>query len=81
MAKDASDEDKPKKWSKIDDKTLHELFRRGPRSKGINPKDLSKKNIELAITKFFPGRNYRSFSQLFRNKARAFNLGQTLSGA
>jgi hypothetical protein len=71
---------KKAKWNKGDDKKLAELFRRGKKDHGIDSKDLSKEYIEKVIEKFFPDRNYKSFNQLYRGKARAFNLGQSLAG-
>lgn len=73
--------EKVPKWNKGDDKKLAELFRRGKKDHGINSKDLSKEQIHSVIEKFFPERTYKSFAQLYRTKARAFNLGLSLDGA
>jgi hypothetical protein len=73
--------EKTPKWNKGDDKKLAELFRRGKKDHGVNSKDLSKESIHKVIEKFYPERNYKSFAPLFRTKARAYNLGQSLAGA
>jgi hypothetical protein len=69
------------KWNKGDDKKLAELFRRGKKDHGVDSKDLTKENIHKVIEKYYPDRNYKSFAPLFRTKARAYNLGQSLAGA
>jgi hypothetical protein len=43
----AAKKGKAKKWGKADDKHLAELFRKGAKNRGINPKDLSKKSSTL----------------------------------
>jgi hypothetical protein len=73
--------EKTRKWNKGDDKKLAELFRRGRKDQGVNSQDLSKEYIQKVIEKFYPERNYKSFAPLFRTKARAYNLGQSLAGA
>ena len=70
----------PKKWGVEDDKKLAELFRRGPRSGGISTSDLGSKAIHAIIAKHFPEREYKNFAPLFRGKARAWNVNQTLTG-
>ena len=72
---------KSNKWTKKEDQQLSELFRKGFKNHGLNPRDLSAKAVHHAQEKFFPGRTYKSFSQLYRRKARAYNLGEALSGA
>jgi hypothetical protein len=68
------------KWSKADDAKLAELFRKGTRNHGISTKDLSAKYIHKVIKDHFPEREFKNFSVLFRRKARAWNLNQTLQG-
>jgi hypothetical protein len=68
------------KWSKADDAKLAELFRKGTRNHGISTKDLSAKYIHKVIKDHFPDREFKNFSVLFRRKARAWNLNQTLQG-
>ena len=69
-----------KKWGKEDDVKLAKLFRNGIRKGGVDPNDLAAKTIHQVLTKHFPSRNYGSFAPLFRAKARAWNIDQTLSG-
>jgi hypothetical protein len=70
-----------KKWGKEDDAKLAELFRRGPRNGGVSTKDLSAKAIKKVNEAYFKERAYKNFGPLFRKKARAYNLNQTLNGA
>ena len=70
-----------KKWGKEDDAKLAELFRRGPRAGGVSPRDLGNKAVESTRDKYFKEREYKNFAPLFRKKARAWNLNQTLNGA
>lgn len=70
-----------KKWGKVDDKKLKELFDRGTRNRGIDSKDLSSKAIHQAIATHFPDRLYKTFAPLFGNKARLYNLDKELAGA
>jgi hypothetical protein len=70
-----------KKWGKEDDAKLAELFRLGPRNGGVTTKDLSAKAVKKVNDTHFPERAYKNFVPLFRKKARAYNLNQTLNGA
>ena len=67
--------------AKQDDKHLSELFHKGLSNHCLNPKDLSSKAVHKAHKKFLPKHNFKSFSQLNQQKARAVSLGQVLSGA
>ena len=69
-----------KKWGKAEDLKLADLFKRGLRSKGVSPTDLSTKAIRAVLETHFPDREYRSFAPLFRAKARKWNIDQTLRG-
>jgi hypothetical protein len=44
----------------------------------VNSKDLSKESTHKVIENFYPERNY---NPLFRTKAQAYNLGQSLASA
>lgn len=70
-----------KRWSKADDAKLAAYFRQGRRNGGINSTDLTKSHIDEVIKEFFPDRKYSSFAPLFRNKARAWNLANSLNGS
>jgi hypothetical protein len=70
-----------KKWGKEDDAKLAELFRRGPRSGGVSSLDLNAKEIRKVNENHFPLRPFKNFSPLFRSKARAWNIDQSLTGA
>lgn len=69
-----------KKWSKEHDALLLSLFQKQPSKGGILASDTSKNTIKAIINKHFPDRQYSSFSQLFRRKAREFLINQTLAG-
>ena len=71
----------PTKWNKTEDAKLAALFRKPPSRGGISSTDKSQKNIEKARAEHWPNRTYKNFSQLFRSKARKWNLNQTLQGA
>ena len=68
------------KWHTEEDKKLAELFCKGPRKGGISSQDLSTKAIKEINDQFFQRTNFQSFSKLFRNKARQWNINQTLTG-
>ena len=68
---------KQKKWGSEDDAKLAKLFR----DKVIDPEKLSAKDIHLVHDRHFPERkNFSSFSALYRKKARAWSLHETLAG-
>ena len=69
-----------KKWGKEDDAKLQELFRKGPHKGGVSTTDLDIKAIKAINQKHFPSREYKNFAPLFRKKARAWNLAETLKG-
>jgi hypothetical protein len=69
-----------KKWGKEDDVKLAELFRRGARNGGVSTTDLGAKAVKAVNQEHFPERDYKNFGPLFRKKARAWNLNETLSG-
>ena len=71
----------PKVWGKVDDAKLSALFRKPPSRGGVSSHDLSQKAIEKVCTTHWPNRPYKSFSQLFRKKARKWNINKTLQGA
>lgn len=68
-------------WNKIDDAKLAELFRKPPSRGGVSSSDLSQQHIEQVRSKHWPDRTYKNFSQLFRKKARKWNLNKALQGA
>jgi hypothetical protein len=70
----------PKKWGKADDAKLANLFQKGIRAGGASSTDLNSKNIHHIIRAYFPNREYKNFAPLFRSKARAWNIDQTLTG-
>tara|TARA_B100000780_G_scaffold251616_1_gene198338 strand:+ start:47 stop:328 length:282 start_codon:yes stop_codon:yes gene_type:complete len=67
-------------WGKEHDRKLLELFDRRTNRGKVSTEDLSKKYIESVLKKHFPGRSYKSFSPLFRKKARKYNLDKALEG-
>jgi hypothetical protein len=69
--------EKNPKWNKVDDKKLAEppLWQNGS---CCQLKDLSKESTHKVIENFYPERNY---NPLFRTKAQAYNLGQSLASA
>lgn len=82
----AGEDDKEKKWSKEDDTKLLSLFDkyfRDPRANttGADPRDLGQKNIQRVLDDHWPGRKYRNFSQVFRNKARQYLVNKSKEGA
>ena len=75
-------------WSKKDDAKLAELFRKGPSHGGISSNDTSVNTAKKVLLTHFPERckpdvhkAYKNFGPLFREKARAWNINQTLTGA
>jgi hypothetical protein len=70
-----------KKWGKEDDAKLAELFRRGTRTGGVSALNLNSKEIRKVHENHFPARPFKNFCPLFRSKARAWNINQSLTGA
>ena len=66
------------RWNKADDAKLSELFQT-PRN-GVNPEDLSVEAVKTVHRKYFGDRDYKAFAPLYRAKARAFQVGQSLDG-
>ena len=62
------------RWNSSDNKKLSDLFRKGPRSNGVDPKALDAKSVEAAREEFFPSNAYKNFAPIFRKNARAWNL-------
>jgi hypothetical protein len=75
-----AEETLPKKWGKLDDRKLSDLFRKGERSGVVSSTDLNAKDIRKVLKAHFPNQEYKNFAPLFRSKARAWNIDQTLTG-
>jgi hypothetical protein len=75
-----AEETLPKKWGKLDDRKLSDLFRKGKPSGGVSSTALNAKDIRKVLKAHFPSREYKNFAPLFRSKARAWNIDQTLTG-
>lgn len=71
---------KAKKWGSAEDAKLATLFSKPESKGGVNPKLLTKKDVEAARAKHFPDRPYASFSQVFRSKAAKWQLEKELYG-
>jgi hypothetical protein len=66
------------RWGKADDKKLAELFRT-PRN-NIDPEDLSIEAVKSIHKKYFNQFKYQNFAPLYRDKARSWNVNQSLEG-
>ena len=64
------------KWGKEHERKLKALFDSGI----IDPTDLNSKTIHKIIDNHFPGRSYKSFSGLYKGKARKYNIAQAKFG-
>jgi hypothetical protein len=69
------------KWGAADDAKLAHLFRKGPKNGGVETGDLGVPYVKTVHSKHFPARNYTNFAPLFRKKARAWNIEQSLQGS
>ena len=72
----------PKKrtWNRDNNSKLLTLLDQGKR-RGIDPFNLDKEYIEgYVIKKFFPDRVYETFSPLYCQKIRQYNLNKSLEG-
>jgi hypothetical protein len=76
----ADERQKDKKWGKEDDAKLASLFRKGASHQGVSSTNLSADAIKAVNDKHFK-RDNKNFAPLFRSKARAWNIDQTLIGA
>ena len=47
------------RWNSSDNKKLADLFRKGPRSNGVDPKALDAKSVETAREELFPKDKYK----------------------
>jgi hypothetical protein len=70
-----------KKWGKDEDAKLASLFRKGLTHGGVSSKDLTADTIKAINNKYFKERDPKNFSPLFRAKAQAWNIDQSLTGA
>jgi hypothetical protein len=64
-----AEETLPKKWGKLDDRKLSDLFRKGEPSEGVSSTALNAKDIRKVLKAHFPSREYEKFAPLFRSKA------------
>ena len=71
---------KVKIWGKEEDSILRKLFELPKSRGGIDPEDTTKAHLEKVLNKYFPGRLYHTFRQVYRRKALKFLLGERLNG-
>jgi hypothetical protein len=69
---------KQARWGTADDAKLLQLFRT-PHN-GVDATKLDVESVKAIHSKFFPEKKYANFAPLYRGKARAFNVSQTLDG-
>ena len=62
------------RWNSSNNKKLADLFRKGPRSNGVDPKALDAKSVEAAREEYIPDNKYNNFAPIFWKNARAWNL-------
>jgi len=67
---------KPGNWSDEDDTALAQLFR----SKKVSATDLHKDTLHKVNDKYFPIREFKNFSPLFKAKAAQWSLNKYLTG-
>jgi hypothetical protein len=65
-------------WGTAGDAKLLQLFRT-PHN-GVDATKLDMESVKAIHSKFFPEKKYANFAPLYRGKARAFNVSQTLDG-
>ena len=63
-------------WSDEDDAKLAQLYRQ----KKISSTDLHKDTIHKVNDKYFPEREFKNFSPLFKTKCAQWNLNSYLTG-